>query len=176
MIMDAPSLILISPALASTDKSEAELFGAMTWLWMHSLTHRRCPLYELERLLLPAIKTGQFVLALEATKLRQPVGLMTWANFTPETELRYLQSLDRTLQPRDWQGGDRPWVVDWVVPFGHTPSMTRATQKLLHHFCFRSLYHKGDQTGLKVLHFRGEHVTSRQSADFWAARPMPRHL
>lgn len=170
--MGAPSLILISPSIGPTHKSEAELFGAMTWLWMHSPTHRRCPLYELERLLLPALKTGQFMLALENNEKQQPAGLMTWANFSAQAEQQYLQSLDRTLQPSDWQSGDRPWILDWVVPFGRTHAM-RAAQKLLPSACFRGLYHKGDQTGLKVLYVRGAHITPEQEVQFWASRPLP---
>lgn len=166
------ALLLISPCITPTDKSEAELFGAMTWLWMHSPTHRLCPLHELERLLLPALKTGQFVLALENSPLQQPAGLMTWANFSTPAEQKYLQSLDRTLQPDDWQSGDRPWILDWVVPFGRTQAMTRAAQKLLNQSCFRSLYHKGNQTGLKVLYFRGNGVSKAQESDFWACRPL----
>lgn len=173
MAMDTSILTLISPSIAPTGKSEAELFGAMTWLWLHSPTHRLCPLHELERLLLPALKTGQFVLALENSPLQQPAGLMTWANFSAQTEQTYLQSLDRTLQLDDWQSGDRPWILDWVVPFGRTQAMTRAVQKLLNQSCFRSLYHKGDQTGLKVLHFKGADITSEEAAGFWASRPLP---
>lgn len=168
--MDTSSLTLIAPAVAPTGKSEAELFGAMVWLWMHSPTHSRCPLLDLERLLLPAIKTGQFVLALQNDELQQPAGLLTWACFTAEAEQRYLQSLDRLLQPSDWQQGDRPWILDWVAPFGHTRAMARAAQKLLHRSCFRSLHHKGDRTGLKVLHFRGADISPEQEAHFWKCR------
>lgn len=170
--MDTSNLILISPSVTPTHKSEAELFGAMAWLWMHSPTHCRCPLYELERLLLPAVKTGQFVLALQNNTLQQPAGLMTWANLNAEAEQRYLQSLDKTLQASDWQSGDRPWILDWVLPFGHTKVTANAMQKLLHRACFRGLYHKGDRTGLRVLHFRGHAVSKAQEAHFWASKPL----
>ena len=122
---------LICPKAQPANKSEAELFGAMVWLWMHSQTHARCPLHELHRLLLPALKTGQYVLALQDDSSQQPMGLMTWASLSAHTERRYLQSLDKTLQAEDWQQGDRPWILDWVVPFGHTRAMTKAVQQLL---------------------------------------------
>jgi len=166
------ALLLISPCITPTDKSDAELFGAMTWLWMHSKTHRECPLHELQRLLMPALQTGQYVLAVQNDDLQRPVGLVTWACFTAQVEQRYLQSLDRTLQPGDWQGGDRPWILDWVVPFGNMPSMARAVRQLYATSSFRGLYHKGDQTGLKVLYFRGKAVSKTQEADFWAKRPL----
>ena len=171
--MDRPSLKLISPFVAPTPKSEAELFGAMVWLWMHSPTHRRCPLSELERLLMPALKTGQFVLALQNDELQQPTGLVTWARFNAETEQRYLHSLDKTLQPSDWQSGDRPWILDGVVPFGHTRAMASAALRLYATSTFRSLYHKGDQTGLKVIYFKGKAVSKAQEIDYWAKRPLP---
>lgn len=171
--MNIAELRLICPSITPTDKSEAELFGAMVWLWMHSRVHRPCPVYELERLLMPALKTGQFVLALQNDALQQPVGLMTWANFDAEAEQRYLQALDRTLQPSDWQSGDRPWILDWVVPFGHVHAMTRATQRRMPNSCFRTLYHKGDATGIKVMHFKGSQVSKAQETDFWVSRPFP---
>jgi cytolysin-activating lysine-acyltransferase len=170
--MNAAPLILICPSLALTEKSEAELFGAMVWLWMHSHVHRDCPLHELQRLLLPALQTGQFVLALQNNAMQQPAGLITWANLTAEAEQRYLKTLDRNLQPCDWQQGDRPWILDAVVPFGHLHVMASAVKSLLHRACFRSLYHHGDRTGLRVLHFRGGDVTPAQEADFWKARPL----
>jgi len=167
------SLTLISPCVAPTGKSEAELFGAMAWLWMQSSTHRHCPLHELERLLVPALKTGQFVLALDKSRLEQPVGLLTWANFSAQAEEQYLHTLDRRLQPGDWQSGDRPWILDWVAPFGHTQAIALAAQRLLNQSVYRTLYHKGDQRGLKVLHLRGSDITEKQAAEFWAARPLP---
>lgn len=169
-------LILISPKFMPSQKSEAELFGAMVWLWMHSSTHRRCPLEDLQRLIMPAIKTGQFVLALQDDEQQQPVGLMTWANFTPEAELRYLQSLDRNLQPSDWDAGDRPWVLDIVAPFGDTQSVVSGVRRVLSRSSFRCLYHRGDEGGLKVLHLKGVGVTKAQQADYWASRPLPQNF
>lgn len=169
------ALQLICPQTTSTNKSEAELFGAMVWLWMHSNTHARCPLNDLHRLLLPALKTGQYVLALQNDAIQQPVGLMTWAFLSATAEQRYLQSLDKTLQTDDWQHGDRPWILDWVVPFGHTRSMTKAVQELLKQHCFRGLYHRGDETGLRILQFRGAGISKEQENNFWASKPLPKN-
>lgn len=171
--MNGSRLHLICPNAAPTDKSEAELFGAMVWLWMHSSTHRLCPLHELQRMLLPALKTGQFVLALQDDPQQQPVGLMTWAFLTPEAEHRYLQTLDRTLQPEDWRQGNRPWILDWVVPFGHTRAVITAVRHLLPQAHWRGLYHRGDETGLRVMQFKGAAVSKAQQAEFWANRPLP---
>lgn len=174
-MMKFQALQLICPQAAPTNKSEAELFGAMVWLWMNSKTHANCPLHELNRVLLPALKTGQFVLAIQGDSVQQPVGLMTWARFTAQAELRYLQSLDETLRPDDWQEGDRPWVLDWVVPFGHTRTLKNGVQHLLQQHCFRGLYHRGDETGLRVHYFRSKDVTKSQEADFWASKPLPQN-
>lgn len=171
--MATSPLILISPKIAPTTKNEAELFGAMVWLWMQSSTHRKCPLQELNRLLMPALKTGQFILALKNDQTQQPVGLLTWACLTPEAEQRYLQTLDETIQPIDWQQGDRPWVLDFVVPFGHIREMTTAIRQELPTVSFRFLYHRGDQAGLKVKYFKGNGVSKADEAQFWAARPLP---
>jgi len=170
------SLIVICPRIAPSHKSEAELFGAMVWLWMHSPTHCRCPLEELQRLIMPAIKTGQFALVLQNDERQQPVGLMTWANFTAEAELRYLQSLDRTLRPGDWSEGDRPWVLDLVAPFGDGLPVVSAVRRALSRSSFRTLYHRGDATGLKVMHLKGVGVTKAEQAHFWASRPLPQNF
>lgn len=167
------SLHLISPAVAPTDKSEAELFGAMVWLWMHSGAHRNCPVHELQRLLIPALKTGQYVLALQNNAQQQPIGLMTWACFTADMEQRYLQTLDRTLTSQDWQQGDRPWILDWLSPFGQTRRFVKAAQNLLNQACLRTLYHRGDERGMRILYFRGQGITSVQETEFWRSRPLP---
>lgn len=170
--MSTKPLTLICPLAQPTSKSEAELFGAMVWLWMHSSTHRNCPLHELHRVLLPALQTGQFALALNGGADQRPVGVMTWAMFTADMEQRYLRTLDRSLQPQDWQQGDRPWILDWVAPFGRTHQMTSMVRKALPTACWRGLYHRGDETGLRVLHFRGAGLSKAQAAEFWAARPL----
>lgn len=170
--MSTKPLTLICPQAQPTDKSEAELFGAMVWLWMHSSTHRNCPLHELHRVLLPALQTGQFALALNGGADQRPVGVMTWAMFTADMEQRYLRTLDRSLQPQDWQQGDRPWILDWVAPFGRTHEMKAAIRRALPRACWRSLHHRGDEIGLRVLHSHGVGTTRQQAAEFWAARPL----
>lgn len=115
------------------------------------------------------------MLALQNDQFQQPVGLMTWANFTSEAEQRYLQSLDRTLQPRDWEEGDRPWVLDFVAPFGHAAATVSAVRRVLPMSSFRRLHQRGDELGLRVRYFRGLAVSQAEQAQYWASRPLPQN-
>lgn len=80
---------IIAPTLLGGEFNEAELFGSTVWLWMHSASHRNALLHMLSALLLPAIKTRQFVLASENGK---PVFYLSWARLNKEAEKRYLQN------------------------------------------------------------------------------------
>ncbi|MWN70081.1 toxin-activating lysine-acyltransferase, partial [Escherichia coli] len=52
-------------------------------------------------------------------------------------------------------------------PSGHTPDMSRLVrQDIFPRLCWRSLYHRGQQTGLRVMNFRGAQV-SREEARQW---------
>ena len=166
------ALQLISPRVAPVLKSQAEVFGAMTWLWMNSPTHQACPLGDLHRLLLPALSSGQYVLALSADQQQRPLGLLTWAMFTHETERKYLATLDRYIKPEDWTQGDRPWTLDWVTPFGQAKQFMSEIRRSLRDFMVRGLYHRGDEVGLKVLHFRSRDVSLSQQNAFWSTRPL----
>ena len=63
--MQYGNLIITAPALNASEHSEAEIFGSIVWLWMHSKSQSDMPLYALSLWLLPALKSKQFVLAYE---------------------------------------------------------------------------------------------------------------
>jgi cytolysin-activating lysine-acyltransferase len=70
------NLKIIVPSLEANPLNEVETFGAAAWLWMQSDMHKGLPLAALNALLLPAIKTKQFMLAFEDDK---PVAYIAWA-------------------------------------------------------------------------------------------------
>ncbi|MFC3627491.1 toxin-activating lysine-acyltransferase [Vogesella amnigena] len=160
---------VLAPALQGGTYSEATVLGAVVWLWMHSASHRRTPLMDLQRLLLPAIKSGQFILVTHADK---PVFYLSWAQFSPAAEARYLQLHPSQLPETDWQSGDRMWVLDWVAPFGHSNGMRRLVQQLFATRCWRGLYHKGNQRGLQVKAFSGLAVLPVEARAWQAANPV----
>ncbi|WP_425251657.1 toxin-activating lysine-acyltransferase [Janthinobacterium sp. NFX145] len=172
--MNTSSLDIIAPALGLPGHSEAEMFGALAWLCMHSKNHRYLWLASLNQSLLNPVKRQQFMLASTLVDgVQQPVAYIAWANFDADAESRYLADGNHSLmRPEDWNSGDRMWIMDWVAPFGHTASFVREVSTRLPESCFRFLYHKGDETGMQVKTSRGCAVSKAQAASWWSARPM----
>ncbi|HAV9153698.1 TPA: toxin-activating lysine-acyltransferase [Escherichia coli] len=155
---------VLSPLYSGEPVNEAEVLGAAVWLWMHSPLHRDAPLHTLPDLLLPVIKHRQYVIT---TEQGRPVFFMSWAWLSQEAEARYLTQPAILMPQSDWNSGDRMWVCDWVAPFGHTPDMSRLVrQDIFPRQCWRSLYHRGHETGLRVMNFRGAQV-SREEVRQW---------
>ena len=172
--MNTSTLAIIAPALGLPGHSEAELFGALAWLCMHSKNHRDMPLASFGQSLLNPIQRQQFMLASASLNgVLQPVAYVAWANFDAEAESRYLADGSQSLmRAEDWNSGDRMWITDWVAPFGHTASFEREVSTRLSESCYRFLYHKGDDTGLQVKTARGSAVSKAQADSWWSARPM----
>jgi cytolysin-activating lysine-acyltransferase len=164
---------VICPAIRQPKESEVALFGSIVWLWMHSKIHRTMPLTDLQVALMPALKTGQFLLATAMNDGEErPVAYIAWANLNAQAETRYLRMPNGGLTLKDWQSGDRMWVTDWFAPFGHSQAFSTLVLQQFSGSCFRGLYHRGDEKGLRILHFRGNAVSADQAKDWWADKPM----
>jgi len=161
---------IIAPQFRRCENSESDILGMMIWLWLHSGSHRKMQLYLLENLLLPVIKNRQFVLICDTST---PVFYMSWANFNVEAEQRFLENHPWDIPKDDWNCGDRMWIIDWVAPFGHTMVVKAWLYRdLLANFCARTLYHRGNETGRKILKFRGVAVSLEEEKMWWAAHPL----
>lgn len=173
--MQMGNLQITAPALGAPGYNEAAVFGSVTWLWMHVADHQDLPLKALTLLLLPPLKNRQYMLASapdgNGDDIR-PVAYVAWANLSAEAESRYLANPAVGLRPEDWASGDRMWLIDWFTPFGHAPAFRRAVGQLLADSCARALYHRGNERGMRVLTFRGDHISEAQSRQWWQARPM----
>lgn len=174
--MSSNSFNITAPALGMPGHSDAEVLGAVTWLWMHSSTHRELPLMALNQTLLAPLKARQYILASapDGEGGFRPVAYLAWANLSAEAEGRYLQGASSTvLRSEDWDSGDRMWITDWVTPFRHAHKFWSLVETLLADSCFRALYHRGSERGRSVKAMHGASV-SRAAADaFWADRPLP---
>ena len=163
---------IVAPAVLGGEfngTSEAAVFGSVVWLWMHSKSHRNAPLNLLSTLLMPAIKRRQFVLVSEHGK---PVFYLAWASLNEEAEHRYLTNPPHHMREEDWVSGDRVWFLDWVAPFGHSARMRiLTTRRLFPGWCGRSLYHRGDQRGLRVIDWHGIAVTREEARYRFANTP-----
>jgi cytolysin-activating lysine-acyltransferase len=174
--MQYGNLIITAPALNVSGHSEAEIFGSIVWLAMQAKNKNQLPLQELSQWLLPALRTQQFILASESIDGKTcPVAYMSWANLTAEVESRYVDNPDEGLSPQEWAGGDRMWVIDWMTPFGHSKVFRRAVGVALTGCCFKSLYHRGADKGLRVMLFRGDHVSLEQAKQWWSDKPILAH-
>lgn len=162
--MHLDKLGILAPLIDGTPFSEAEALGGAVWLWMQSESHRDAPLHMLSTLLLPAIKSRQFLLASENGK---PVFYLAWARLSEEAEHRYLHNSPQCMPESDWTSGERLWFLDWVAPFGHSRALRSIiSRRVFPGQCGRSLYHRGDEKGLRIVSFHGIAVTPEE-ARFW---------
>lgn len=174
--MQIGNLNVIAPAIYENKNSEAEIFGSVVWLAMQSKNKNKQPLQDLSQWVLPALKSQQFIVASECVDGQiRPVAYMSWANLTPQVESRYVGNPDLGLRPEEWTGGNRMWVIDWMTPFGHSKVFRRAVGVALSGCCLRSLYHRGGDRGLRVLFFRGNHVSLEQAKQWWSDKPILAH-
>jgi cytolysin-activating lysine-acyltransferase len=166
MYVEKVKLDIIAPGLIEQTWSEAEVMGSAIWLWMHSPMHRELPLHSLNALLLPAIKSKQFMLASEAGK---PVFYVAWANFDSDAEQRYLHDTRITMQDADWTSGERGWFLDWIAPFGHNLAMTRLfKEQFFASRCMRFLDHRGSERGLKIKQCHGASLLPAETSEWFA--------
>ncbi len=162
---------VVSPALFPDEHwNEAEAFGAMTWLWLKSEEHCHTPIQEMAARTLPVLKNGQFALF---SQNGQPVAYIAWASFSPEAETRYLQSDQGLLSNQDWQSGDRKWFINWFAPLGNTTAVRQiAKQYLFANDCLRSLYHRGNDKGLRIMLFKGGYVSLKAKQQWESDHPV----
>ena len=161
---------ITAPAISGEAFSEAEALGSAVWLWMHSAAHRDAPLQVLSALLMPAIKTRQFVMATEQSK---PIFYMAWANMTAAAEARYLSNPPYSMPEADWNCGDRTWITDWVAPFGHSYAMKHLLER--HLFATRwarALDHQGNERGLRINTFQGIAVMPEEARHWFNTHPV----
>ncbi len=166
----------IVPSIQDEDYSTAYLLGNINWLLMHSKSHREMPLLMMPTQIFPAITNKQFVLAM--SEQGSPVFYMAWANFTAEDEAKYIENTNTALTMDNWNKGDRPWILFWVAPFGHSQVMS--TWVKAHLFLdspeVRFLYHSGQERGARIISKRGKNVVPEEGAVWREAHPISADL
>jgi len=91
--------------------------GQMALVLMRTRQHRFSFLRDLEWLVMPAIATGQFVVADrrdETTGISVPAAAVLWAKVSAEVDARLCDTLERgiRLRPEEWASGPIPWLVE----------------------------------------------------------------
>ena len=104
----------------------------------------------------------------------KPVFYLSWLNLDAKAQARYLSESPLCIPDADWNSGECMWIHDWVAPFGHTRLICRLLQRpLLAKRCVRTLYHRGEERGLRVKTFQGIGVMPAEARAWFAAHPLP---
>lgn len=94
-------------------------FGELVMLLSASPQHRGYSLGDLEWLVAPPLRLGQFLLAEASSKDKGylgPAAAILWADVSPDVDARLMASVDRPfrLNPQEWKCGDIRWVIEVV--------------------------------------------------------------
>ncbi len=91
-------------------------FGEIVSVLMRNPQFREMPLSEIEALVVPAVKNGQFVLVEAQSKTSgfvSAVAAALWASVSADVDRRIVQNIERPfrLSPNEWNSGDIAWLV-----------------------------------------------------------------
>lgn len=95
-------------------KTVAQMLGEITWLMTQSPIHKQLFIGDLEWFAMPAVLLEQFRIFYGPNS---PAAVALWAMVSEETEKRLKEGAHK-LRADEWQGGDRPWLIELVAPFG----------------------------------------------------------
>jgi cytolysin-activating lysine-acyltransferase len=109
----------LEQAASPTPKTVSHMLGEITWLMSQSPLHKQLFIGDLEWFAMPAILCEQFRVFYGP---QNPAGVAFWATVSEETEKR-LEAGAPKLRPDEWRGGDRPWLIELVAPFGGQDAM-----------------------------------------------------
>ncbi len=105
----------LSPAAqAQEPKTVSQMLGEIVWLMTQSPVHKQLFIGDLEWFAMPAILLEQFRTFYGPNA---PAAVAFWAMVSEETEQR-LEAGAHKLRADEWKGGDRPWLIELVAPFG----------------------------------------------------------
>ncbi|MBV1887593.1 MAG: toxin-activating lysine-acyltransferase [Parvibaculaceae bacterium] len=108
----APLVDQGEPKEARPETGLTSLVGSIFLLMMSSPTHKNLLLSDMEWLVMPAVSSKQMRLIRHKDR---PAAYVSWAFLSDEAEQRLLSHSPR-LTPRDWNSGEKVWIVDLVAP------------------------------------------------------------
>jgi cytolysin-activating lysine-acyltransferase len=111
--------IFTEPTPGGKEKTVAQLFGEIVWLFSQSPKHKNFFVSDLEWLVMTPILLRQFRIFYAPDK---PIGVALWGYVNDEVEQRLMTGHAR-LAPADWKSGEKLWLVDVVAPFGGHDAM-----------------------------------------------------
>lgn len=108
---------LLDHAKAAFKKMAA--LGPVAWLFGRMPGKQHLFLQDLDWAVLPPLVLDQCRLFMNGD---MPFGYISWAFVNDEVHARLLDGNPK-LQPHEWHGGDYPWLIDIVTPFGEADKM-----------------------------------------------------
>lgn len=102
------------PNTTEQNKTVSHVLGEITWLMSQSPVHKQMFISDLEWFAMPAILIEQFRIF---NGPQSPVAVAFWANVTSETDTRLREGAFK-LRPDEWRGGNIPWLIELISPFG----------------------------------------------------------
>ncbi len=101
---------------AAASKMQLMSFGEIVSVLMRSQQFRALSLADVEALVVPAVMTGQFLVAEAQSKANGsvvPVAMALWASVSEDVDRRLSQNLDQPfrLAANEWKGGHIAWLV-----------------------------------------------------------------
>lgn len=97
--------------------SDAALgLGEVMSVLQRSPRHRKATLADLDWMILPALRRGQYRIAKDAKRgnATPPEAVIAWAKVSPAVDARIMANPHQSihLAPSEWQSGDIVWIVD----------------------------------------------------------------
>ena len=96
------------------NKSVSHVLGEITWLMSQSKLHKNMFISDLEWMVMPAVLLEQFRIYMGPNS---PAAVAFWAFVSKETD-QALRDGRAKLRPDEWRGGDIPWLIELIAPFG----------------------------------------------------------
>lgn len=112
------------PATAQLESARKELaklpmLGPVMWLYARDPLRRFTFVSDMDWRLLPPLVLDQCKLYL---RQEVPWAYFSWAMVSPEVDAR-LRSAVPVIAPHEWRGGNIPWLIDVVTPFGDSQAL-----------------------------------------------------
>lgn len=134
------------PTPGGKQKTVAQLFGEIVWLFSQSPKHKNFFVSDLEWLVMTPILLKQFRVFYAPDR---PIGVALWAYVTDEVEQRLMTGQAR-LAPTDWKGGEKLWLVDVVAPYGgHEAMIKDLKEKVFAKTSLRYLFQSAGRAAVK---------------------------
>ena len=99
---------------SAAEKTVSEMLGEITWLLTQSPIHKQLFVGDLEWFCMPPIIHRTFRMFYGP---QTPAAVALFANVSKETDERMMAG-GYKLRPEEWVGGDIPWLIELVAPFG----------------------------------------------------------